>query len=412
MQSISEVENVADVAGSDESPDRSHNAFLWTLAGLLVAGLWLPSLVSSLWVDEAGTWWVIADGVHQVVQRAEAVQGQSPLFYLLLWSWVHLAGHSEVALRLPSVVSSLASAWFVYLIAKRFFDKEVGRLAVIAFVAWNLVAFEASNARPYALGTLLVTGAAWALIAWLDRGGIRRAIVFVLLAALVPYVHPFLALIFFPYAIYAVLRARDGSAAVSAKSLVAAAVSIVVLVAPICVQLIALARRRDELSTSQTVSMSLILTMLIPTALIATALFILLLSARVPIRFTPSAVSTPTKYLLISWLLIPAGAVDPGGGSYLAAVAAAALLRNDRARRRHHHRLPHPLDRSSLDASRGRHGVGDPVGARLGCHLQDGRYARRNGPREIPRRRPDHDPAHVRVPRVVASALLSRPCPG
>src|SRR5262245_57257449 len=84
----------------DDAPtdveDRAHARFLWTVAGLAVAVLWIRPIASSLWTDELGTWWVISGTARQAVERAEAVQGQSPLYYLLAWLARHLTGTSEI----------------------------------------------------------------------------------------------------------------------------------------------------------------------------------------------------------------------------------------------------------------------------------------------------------------------------
>jgi hypothetical protein len=97
---------------------------------------------------------------------------------------------SEVGLRLPSLVFLLVAAFLVYRIAKRLVDAETARIAVIAFAVWPSIAFAASDARPYALATLVVVASTWALIGWLDTGRLRAAAGYVLLAALMPYVHP------------------------------------------------------------------------------------------------------------------------------------------------------------------------------------------------------------------------------
>jgi len=90
------------LAESDE--DRFHTAFVWTAAALAMAVLWIKPMVSSLWTDELGTWWVINGSAHQVVERAQAVQGQSPFYYLIAWIVRLLVGRSEFWLRFPSLV--------------------------------------------------------------------------------------------------------------------------------------------------------------------------------------------------------------------------------------------------------------------------------------------------------------------
>src|SRR5205809_4833130 len=106
--SVDSPETDTTVGGSLRTP------FFWTLAGLIAAAVWLRPIGSSLWTDEMGTWWVISGNARQVVQRAGAVQGQSPLYYLIAWAIRHVTGPSELGLRLPSVVFSIVAVYLIY----------------------------------------------------------------------------------------------------------------------------------------------------------------------------------------------------------------------------------------------------------------------------------------------------------
>lgn len=96
---------------------------------LLAAALLLrlPNLNQSLWYDE-------------VVYSGAALQGESlrwvltqdvhpPLYALVLWGWIQVAGESEIALRLPSLLCGLASVVVVLALAKRWCDYRVAVLA-------------------------------------------------------------------------------------------------------------------------------------------------------------------------------------------------------------------------------------------------------------------------------------------
>ena len=97
------------LSSAEGSKDRFHAAFLWTATALVMVVLWIKPMVSSLWTDEFGTWWVINGSAHQVVDRAQAVQGQSPFYYLIAWIMRLLAGRSELWLRFPSLIFSFAA---------------------------------------------------------------------------------------------------------------------------------------------------------------------------------------------------------------------------------------------------------------------------------------------------------------
>jgi hypothetical protein len=155
-----------------------------------------------------------------------------------------LAGRSELWLRFPSLVFSFAAAFVIYRLAKRLVHVEVARIAVITFAVWPSIAFAASDARPYALATLAVVASTWALIAWLDAAGFWWAMLYVVLAASIPFVHPVFGIVLIPQAVYALARIRERSTHVRTRDLVLAAVGIGVLTLPVVLELPALWQRQ------------------------------------------------------------------------------------------------------------------------------------------------------------------------
>src|SRR5262245_11446011 len=70
----------------------------------------------SLWLDEFGTLWVIEGSFSQLMERVNAFQGQSPLYYLLVWFFVHLIGESEFTLRLLSLLLGVGTVYGIYVL--------------------------------------------------------------------------------------------------------------------------------------------------------------------------------------------------------------------------------------------------------------------------------------------------------
>jgi Dolichyl-phosphate-mannose-protein mannosyltransferase len=286
--------------------ERFHAPFLWTCAGLVIAALWLRPITSSLWNDEFGTWWVIGGDLHDVVRRAEAVQGQSPLYYFIAWVVKLLVGRSEVGLRFPSFVFALGAASLIYLIGKRLFDRETGIVSVIAFAVWPSIAFAASDARPYALGALVVLAATFALIRWLDGDRLVWAVAYVAFASLMPYVHPIFGIVLLPQWIYAIARIREGSTAVRPRLLTAIAIGIAILTSPIVFELVALWQRREISSLPRSATLGWLVELVVPPAFVGAATIAGLLwlsrlattGERVPVRRS-------TIVLLVGWLVIP-----------------------------------------------------------------------------------------------------------
>jgi mannosyltransferase len=79
----------------------------------------VDGLMSSLWIDEFGTFWVTEDRLSTTVARALQFQGQSPFYYLIVWIPLHLFGESELALRLPSLIFGCAFILVLFLTARR-----------------------------------------------------------------------------------------------------------------------------------------------------------------------------------------------------------------------------------------------------------------------------------------------------
>jgi mannosyltransferase len=312
METIEPEATLTEKRGSSSStpqsdPDeRLHALFEWSVAGLAIAALWLRPIASSLRVDELGTWWVIQGSAREVVQRAQAVQGQSPLYYLMAWGARHLIGVGEIAFRLPSLIIMLAAAALVFLIAQRLFDRETARLAVVVFVIWPSVAFTASDARPYALATLAVVASVWALIVWLDSARLWNLACYVILAAGVAYAHPIFGLVFIPEAGYALARMREGSTRLRLRDLIVAATAVLVLVIPVAVEVLNLWRRQGDWSIPSAVSISWIVQMLVPAAIVGTLVIGgLIVAPRANLGTHAHRLRGSTAVLLVGWYLIP-----------------------------------------------------------------------------------------------------------
>jgi mannosyltransferase len=301
----------APVRPEDDRPDgedRAHARFLWTIAALAIAVLWIRPIGSSLWTDELGTWWVISGTSRQVIDRAEAVQGQSPLYYLLAWLARHVTGPSEIGLRVPALVCCLAAAYLMYWIAKRLVDAEMARIAVVVFALWPSIAFAASDARPYPLAILASVASVWTLIRWLDDPSVGRAATYAIVAAIVPYVHPVFGLVLIPEAAYAVLRLRERSTTVRPREVVTTETVLAILIVPVGMEILALWGRHDDWLIPNPLTVPWITQMLVPPALVGAAIVGSIITApRLRIggdarRLPPSAIG-----LIAMWFLVPAG---------------------------------------------------------------------------------------------------------
>jgi hypothetical protein len=137
------------------------------LALLLLLALVLASSIcgshqKSLWFDELFTVIVVSQPTwHRLVQAMPA-DGNPPLYALLARLSIHLFGMSDLAIRLPSILSFIAALTGVYVFIRRECGVVFGLLAVALTFSesgWTY-SFEA---RPY---TLLLAFMVLALVSW------------------------------------------------------------------------------------------------------------------------------------------------------------------------------------------------------------------------------------------------------
>ena len=162
-------------------------------------------LGSSFWVDEMATVFVVE---HGAAHPSFAVAPQVPksIYYSLPRAASALLGSSEVVYRLPSTLAMGLALLLVSRLAARLIHPRAAWFAAFACLALSGISYQAADARPYALGTLVAAAGALGLVRWLDAGRWRDGLLFACSAALLWRVH----LVYWPFylvfAIYAAAR--------------------------------------------------------------------------------------------------------------------------------------------------------------------------------------------------------------
>lgn len=115
----------------------------------------------SFWLDEAAQ---VIESARPLSQQLQIVADfHPPGFHLLLHFWM-LLGHSEVWIRLFSVLFSLGSISVVYAIGKRIADEKTGLLAAL-FLALNPYhLWYSQEARPYMMLVFFASLSVYALV--------------------------------------------------------------------------------------------------------------------------------------------------------------------------------------------------------------------------------------------------------
>ncbi|MEU8240051.1 glycosyltransferase family 39 protein [Actinoplanes missouriensis] len=135
----------------DMPPVRRWTAATWAVPGLLMLAIGLVQAGRPVlsW-DEVTSAEVSQRTVGQIVELARNVDAVFGCYYVFLHLWSGLAGTSEVALRLPSIVAMAGGVAVAAELGRRLFSARVGLVTgLILCLAPNTSRY-AAEARPYA----------------------------------------------------------------------------------------------------------------------------------------------------------------------------------------------------------------------------------------------------------------------
>jgi uncharacterized membrane protein len=133
----------------------------------------LISLNQSLWLDEATTANVVKNfTITEILNDYSPKDFHPPLYYLFLKGWTQIFGYTEISIRSPSVIFSLLTGIFVYLIIKKLKYKQIEKkaLTATAFFLFNpLIVYYSQEARMYMMVTFLCTVSFYLLLNVLEK---------------------------------------------------------------------------------------------------------------------------------------------------------------------------------------------------------------------------------------------------
>jgi dolichyl-phosphate-mannose-protein mannosyltransferase len=283
-----------------------HVRFLLLLIVIGILAFWVPRMSGSLWVDETTTAWTVDAGFGDMLDRSVEFQSMPPTYFIVAWTARQVGGSSEVALRLPSLLAMCLAIYLTYRLGRRLFDAETGLIAAVVLTTWNSGAHLATDARPYAFGVLAFVAATLALVRWVDRGRTRDGVAYLLLAALVLYVHYILAPVLLAHVVYLWLRRQDLP---SRRALVAGALAFGVVLVPIVPIVTATLGVREALSLGTPSPGEVLLVILPPEVLAALAAGVALAAGRIRVD-TDLAARDPAGLPMIAvWAAAPAVAL-------------------------------------------------------------------------------------------------------
>lgn len=146
------------------------NKFFWLVLLLTAVSTGLRLLSSyyfgSFWFDE---YWVIYfshDSLFKMLQQL-FIENNLPLFHILLWLWLRLAGEQEQLVRILPIFFGAANIPLLYFVGKKMFSKTAAMMATAFYVFSAFMIFYTMEARSYSLMVflgLLSTNFYWRLI--------------------------------------------------------------------------------------------------------------------------------------------------------------------------------------------------------------------------------------------------------
>jgi uncharacterized membrane protein len=140
-----------------------------------------------LWFDETFSAVIATQEDVRLLVRWMLTELSGPTYYTMLFLWEKLAGDSNFALRLPSLLISIATPLLI--LWKGHSDRAV-RMVWMALMALSGIAVEtATQARPYSLMLILGTAQAIAFLRLMDNVTQRNAFVWTSISALAVLTH-------------------------------------------------------------------------------------------------------------------------------------------------------------------------------------------------------------------------------
>ena len=216
------------------------------LLALCLTRLWLMPLVSSFWVDEMATRFVVSHGESDPSLRIAPQVGASVYYALPRAAEQLVSLPEEVTYRLPSVLAMGLALAVIARLAARLIHPAAAWFAVFTCLLLRGFNYQAADARPYALGTLVTSLALLFLVRWFDSARWLDAAWFILSAALVWRVH----LVFWPayvlFALYAAARLYERRTTVPARDVLLVFAAIGLAIVPVYLDARALLREAAD----------------------------------------------------------------------------------------------------------------------------------------------------------------------
>lgn len=150
--------------------DKSSSGYLLWVILVLAFCLRLPGLKESVWLDELGyaTSTILRDWV--VLLNTVLFDKVAPLYRILMFGWIRILGDSEIAIRIPSLVSGIFSIYLSYKITLRFFGYSPAAVTALLLAVSPVHIWYSHEATPYSFLLAIFLLAVFSFYQLKDRG--------------------------------------------------------------------------------------------------------------------------------------------------------------------------------------------------------------------------------------------------
>jgi uncharacterized membrane protein len=136
-------------------PDVSHRNALLILGALVLVALVLRLAVNrGIWLDEAISIHQARLSLHDLLQNLYNGDRQPPLYHLTLWLTIRAFGHSEFAVRLPSLIAGTLIIPVLYELARELYDRRTGLVAAAFATVSPVLVWYSQEVRMYEFAAL------------------------------------------------------------------------------------------------------------------------------------------------------------------------------------------------------------------------------------------------------------------
>jgi hypothetical protein len=296
-----------------ETTEGIRNTDARTIPVLLVLAFflsWFPRLFWGFWTDEAGTFWMAAEGWWASIERTTQWPGQSLLYSLLESFFAWKGAGQEFALRIPSVLAMVWAGWEMKRLAEITLGKAYGWLAILPLACAPEAIEFGTSARPYALAMAASLASFRHLLVWqeLEPGANRWKPIAKYLGAavLTLYLHYLFAFVIGIQALYLLFCRFVRGRQVALDLPVVAAVVLPLSLVPLIGSLLVTARTVVAFASAAKPEFTDLLRLCFPPALalgVGLGAMVLIASAR-KLRWRATPVRPELVFLVLTWMLV------------------------------------------------------------------------------------------------------------